>query len=563
MVKANIDAWSAWLTNQQHRQHQQYLNCCPLFSPPLTAHSNNEECPIRTPCFCMQRDQINEESLKNATRPILVTCNQAGQLSDVLTALAVMRGSNLPLQSVHIVGIRATNMPAHAFDGLDITELAIRRAGLKTLHQSTFDHTLLETLITLDLSDNELESVPTNALAKLRQLRRLRLSNNRIGQLPMDTFVGFLSRSRIHSLNLAGNSMTNFAALATAALDQLEQLSLENNNLTEIPYQCLSRHRATLNNLNLASNQISSLKPNSFDLPQLRSLSLENNPIHELGIHGFTGLPHLLHLYISGTRLHSFEAEAFCPIYDLNYLSIGATAIVQLPAQALRCLKNLLRLEMTNGILKTIETGVFQLAPNLRAIILANNRLKTIDQNTFAGLDHVYSIDLSRNQLQSVANFAFSSLKSLRHLDLSYNALQTLQPNTFEFSFNPELVDMNVIYLCGNYWKCDVQLDWFRRWLREHIDVVVDRPDCPAVCSEPPQLRAWPVRFLNPPPEIAGGEYSPGFLPPTMEPDDSELAESIQRSYNPRSPYRQPASSVLQMITGTVPRVLKRVYQSQ
>ncbi|KRY67406.1 Leucine-rich repeat-containing protein 15 [Trichinella pseudospiralis] len=511
----------------------------------------------------MQRDQINEESLKNATRPILVTCNQAGQLSDVLTALAVMRGSNLPLQSVHIVGIRATNMPAHAFDGLDITELAIRRAGLKTLHQSTFDHTLLETLITLDLSDNELESVPTNALAKLRQLRRLRLSNNRIGQLPMDTFVGFLSRSRIHSLNLAGNSMTNFAALATAALDQLEQLSLENNNLTEIPYQCLSRHRATLNNLNLASNQISSLKPNSFDLPQLRSLSLENNPIHELGIHGFTGLPHLLHLYISGTRLHSFEAEAFCPIYDLNYLSIGATAIVQLPAQALRCLKNLLRLEMTNGILKTIETGVFQLAPNLRAIILANNRLKTIDQNTFAGLDHVYSIDLSRNQLQSVANFAFSSLKSLRHLDLSYNALQTLQPNTFEFSFNPELVDMNVIYLCGNYWKCDVQLDWFRRWLREHIDVVVDRPDCPAVCSEPPQLRAWPVRFLNPPPEIAGGEYSPGFLPPTMEPDDSELAESIQRSYNPRSPYRQPASSVLQMITGTVPRVLKRVYQSQ
>ncbi|KRX80420.1 Insulin-like growth factor-binding protein complex acid labile subunit [Trichinella sp. T6] len=531
-------------------------------SQPLTAHSTNEECPIRTPCFCIQHDQINEESLKNGTRPISVTCNQGGPLSDVLTALAVMRGSNFLLQSVHIVGIRAINMPAHAFDGLDITELSIRRAGLKTLHPSTFDHTLLETLISLDLSDNELESVPTNALAKLRQLRRLRLSNNRIVQLPMDTFVGFLSRNRIHSLNLAGNSMTNFAALATAALDQLEQLSLENNNLTEIPYQCLSRHRATLNNLNLASNQISSLKPYSFDLPQLRSLSLENNPIDKLGAHGFTGLPHLLHLYISGTRLHSFEAEAFCPIYDLNYLSIGATAIVQLPAQALRCLKNLIRLEMTNGILETIETGVFQLTPNLRAIILANNRLKTIDQNTFAGLDHVYSIDLSRNRLQSVANFAFSSLKSLRHLDLSYNALQTLQPNTFEFSFNPELVDHNVIYLCGNYWKCDVQLDWFRRWLREHIDVVVDRPDCPAVCSEPPQLRAWPVRFLNPPPEIAGGENSAGFLPPTMDPEDSELAESIQRSYDPRSPYRQPASSVLQMITGTVPRALKRVYQS-
>lgn len=38
------------------------------------------------------------------------------------------------------------------------------------------------------------------------------------------------------------------------------------------------------------------------------------------------------------------------------------------------------------------------------------------------------------------------------------------------------------MYVCGNPWLCNSALEWFRTYLRENIDIDIDKPGCVAAC---------------------------------------------------------------------------------
>ena len=60
----------------------------------------------------------------------------------------------------------------------------------------------MTSLETLDLSGNELDDIPSNAFADLKNLRHLDLSHNRFTDLPVDVFDGL---NKLQVLNLTGN----------------------------------------------------------------------------------------------------------------------------------------------------------------------------------------------------------------------------------------------------------------------------------------------------------------------------------------------------------------------
>ncbi|VDN57795.1 unnamed protein product [Dracunculus medinensis] len=57
--------------------------------------------------------------------------------------------------------------------------------------------------------------------------------------------------------------------------------------------------------------------------------------------------------------------------------------------------------------------------------------------------------------------------------------------NEFENSFLPVPNDRRVMYVCGNPWFCNSALEWFRAYLRENVDIDIDKPGCIAVCMGP------------------------------------------------------------------------------
>lgn len=66
-----------------------------------------------------------------------------------------------------------------------------------------------------------------------------------------------------------------------------------------------------------------------------------------------------------------------------------------------------------------------------------------------------------------------------------------------------------------NPWVCDDRLEWLRRWLRQNMDIVIDKqPGCLAVCKAPTDLDNWPLRQENPPRSVTALPFS---VPPLNE----------------------------------------------
>ncbi|KFD72722.1 hypothetical protein M514_01849 [Trichuris suis] len=519
----------------------------------------------RDPCSCFDPEWQSFDAVpgnhgfSKYGKPMIVHCNAAANIEELRDSLRPLQRENTEILLLRIFQTDMKNLTAGMFEGMHVSRLSLRKNGLRIAEPTALSGTIQETLESLDLNDNDFEAIPIAALRGLKQLRHLSLANNKIFSVSSNTFASFASRDRLRSLDLSGNFIQQLHPMATAALARLEDLNLQRNNFMDVPLPAIQKHSSTLKNLDLALNYFSKMPRPGLQLPQLISLSLEYNRIDSLPAWMFEGTPNLLYLYLRGNKLQRLDPKAFCNIRELQYLSLGDFGVKRLNAEMLQCLPDLSRLDVTDGSLENIEIGALQKMPNLGSINLRNNRITRIDRSTFAGLVRLYSIDLSNNRLSRISNFAFSSLPSLRHLDISRNELELLEPNTFDKSFQ-ETTDGRSIYLCDNPWICDTKLNWFRRWLRENIEIVVDGPDCQAVCQEPPQLLNWPIRFLNPPPQHLGN-IQPNFVPPKVEANE-ELTEAEEQTEQATSRFEPHDSSTLEVLTGTMPKPLKQLFNA-
>ncbi|VDK75391.1 unnamed protein product [Litomosoides sigmodontis] len=445
-----------------------FLNIFPIFS--LT------QCPpLRSPCRCAP--SIHE--------PIAIICENASSLSDILDAISEARSVTITV--LHITDTVIPNLPAYVFQDFTITRLVLNRCNLNQIDENAFVGASLNKLIDLDLSDNQLGVIPVTGIPRLTNLRKLSLNRNRISHLQPSSFINYESRDILQKLELAGNRLTDQTLADSSVfrpLLSLQQLSLETNALNVIPSASLVNQRQTLINLNLGLNQINEVPVGTLDFPNLNSLSLEFNGISQIIPQAFQGIPNLQHLYLTGNKFPSWQPEMFMFVPHLLTLGIGETPIAVIPSNAFQYISKLIRLEMSEAAVDTIEEGVFQRTLNIQAIILNKNRLSVIRSDYFKGLDQLYSVNLGSNRIDTCEPLAFANLPKMNHLDISFNQLQTLPDNTFANSFLPHPNERHVMYVCGNPWLCDSALEWFRTYLRENVDLDVEKPGCVATCID-------------------------------------------------------------------------------
>ncbi|XP_064026300.1 nephrocan-like [Pogoniulus pusillus] len=150
---------------------------------------------------------------------------------------------------------------------------------------------LLPNLTTLELSKNQLHTMPLRLPSRLQKLD---CSNNLIQRVTAHDFQGLPD---LKHLFLDNNAVSTFEAGALQQCAQLSNLALEQNLLISIP----SRLPDTLARLDLKGNDIEDVGEQELkDLKQLQVLNLRNNKISALDFKVLEYLPRLRHLYLDG-----------------------------------------------------------------------------------------------------------------------------------------------------------------------------------------------------------------------------------------------------------------------
>ncbi|XP_034247712.1 biglycan-like, partial [Thrips palmi] len=198
-------------------------------------------------------------------------------------------------------------------------------------------------LTSLDLSHNDLHSLPRRALEHTKALRVLRLDGNPLRVLDHNTQAALAGAESLQVLGLSGCGLAALPADAALGLPRvLHTLDVSRNALTAVPRGLPS----TLRRLVLDANPVrtlpagDSLVPPFLHLDNLEELSLSYMPIlEEVQVAAFFGLPRLRALSMAHNKaLRQVHPAAFShlgPSWTLTEVSLRNNSLRSLPPRLL------------------------------------------------------------------------------------------------------------------------------------------------------------------------------------------------------------------------------------
>ncbi|XP_022651559.1 toll-like receptor Tollo [Varroa jacobsoni] len=339
------------------------------------------------------------------------------------------------LYSLSIERCKLDRLPPRVFQGLaDLKHLAVKtfniewgqRATLR-IPPATFDS--LESIESLDLSENNIESLPHALLCGLSQLRFVNLTSNSFSDV-LNT--GFSSESRcgplIRELEVAHNKLKVLSERGFDSLVYLQELRLNHNQIARAEPGALAG-LAQLERLDMAHNMLVALPSALFQRTlKLSELYLRNNSLSALPPGLFTGLNELTMLDLAHNQLSSLGwLGQDGPLVDtptkLRVLDLSHNRLTRLDFSAFRTLGSLETLQLQHNLVEFISDNTFAALEVLQLLVLSNNRLKTVGPHMLAGLSSVLTLQLDHNRLDTIHNDALKDITMLQELNLAGNKL--------------------------------------------------------------------------------------------------------------------------------------------
>lgn len=245
-------------------------------------------------------------------------------------------------------------------------------------------------LLVLDVSNNNISTLPRDALQPATILRDLNLSSNRLEWLP----GGALAGAAIARLWLDRCALRRLPALALNDLHHLHFLSAEDNLINELEGDDLGGARA-LRTLRLARNLLRRVPTTALATQHhLQSLNLAGNLITELTDASLPPLPSLHTLVLKRNRITHIEDRAFANTPNLRVLRLEENLLSELPP-AIQLLPLLEDLSLGANRVERVAAGVAQACRRLARLELRANPLSAVHPLALAHLPHLTTLVLS------------------------------------------------------------------------------------------------------------------------------------------------------------------------
>ena len=411
-----------------------------------------------------------------------------------------------------------------SFQGIKVKHLTLKNLGIQEVEANAFRS--LWQLYYLDMSSNNLKTVPLAALKILPNLKRLILSGNYIKTLTPRNFEGLV----------------------------LETLHFERNYLSVVSPSAFSGVHRSISHLYMSYNSIRFASAFT-NLENLTTLDLDNNVISSIERGDFLGMERLQYLRLYSNKIASIDNTTLKSLRNLKYLTLNQNFLnnTLLTSGALRHLSSLRDLQLHGNKITGIAAGSFRNLGNLTKLVLSNNQIAQMGDQGFSDLTSLQTLVLSGNQLRHTPGNAFHGLKNLQFLYLDGNQIESVCEKTFTFLVLLKrlqlhgnqlehvfyrdistLVLLEYLSIHGNPLSCDCWLSWLR-----HSPVGMTTRTTSTPCSQPAVYRKYSV--VGYPTEVSCQPY---IDPPANMTDDAcqSHTTTLNTTSNLTSPVTTPST---------------------
>ncbi|XP_037622654.1 leucine-rich repeat serine/threonine-protein kinase 2 isoform X1 [Sebastes umbrosus] len=245
----------------------------------------------------------------------------------------------------------------------------------------------LRSLTRLDLQGNQLQSLPVELLSLL-SLSMLNVSRNCVG--PLLTFDPAVTCPSLRQLNLSFNKITAFPHELGRAMDQLEELFMEGNSITEL---CVPLILPEIKLLDVSKNSVENISPDFLTgCPKLETFSASMNKICSL-----SNLPSKITALKLANNSFTCIPEAILNLPNLRSVDMRTNSIAALPGPGLWESSNLRELMFSQDCIKVLDlSGPIYKWTRLEKLHLSDNKLTEIPPQ-IGLLEGLTSLDVSRN----------------------------------------------------------------------------------------------------------------------------------------------------------------------
>ncbi|XP_013102275.2 toll-like receptor 13 [Stomoxys calcitrans] len=290
----------------------------------------------------------------------------------------------------------------------------------------------------------------------------------------MPTFYGW---ERLEVLRIQACGMQELSWEMFMGLDELQHLSLEQNNIEVVPPFALSG-ATQLKTLSLAHNAIHDLHyRNLAGLFELQVLDLSDNRLTKLTELSFPPLPKLEQVDFRNNPIRYIFPASFWVMNNTREMYFGSneTPLELWGNQPFKKLTQLRQLEINNVSINYLEQNIFKDLISLQKLKL-RGEINSLEFDAFSGCSELSELDLSHCQINDISMDAFMGCKSLRMINLSHNNITYITPGLFDDQPNLEEIYLNnnhlktlpktffqqrklmVARLSENPWKCSCDM---------------------------------------------------------------------------------------------------------
>ncbi|NXN64005.1 LRC40 protein, partial [Himantopus himantopus] len=342
-------------------------------------------------------------------------------------------GQLVNLEELDLSNNHLTDIPTSFALLINLVRLNLACNQLKNLPA---DISAMKSLRQLDCTKNYLETVPSK-LATMASLEQLYLRKNKLRSLPE-----FPSCKLLKELHAGENQIEILNAENLKHLNSLSVLELRDNKIKSVPDEITLLQK--LERLDLANNDISRLPYTLGNLPQLKFLALEGNPLRTIR-----------------RDLLQVSTTAACSLCDyIRLLSLDDVSspneeppvtAMTLPSESrinMHAITSLKLLEYSEKQAAVIPDEMFDAVRSnpVATVNFSKNQLNGVPPRIVELKDSVCDVNLGFNKISSIS-LELCMLHKLTHLDIRNNFLTSL-PEEME-----ALTRLQVINLSFNRFK--------------------------------------------------------------------------------------------------------------